>query len=428
MGQHHHSIANISPEAQRYFNQGLVLLYGFNREEAVRSFRRAGELAPKSPMPHWGVAMALGPHINMDLDLDSDRMASCAAEIRARSLASTAPVHERDLVEALSARCPKEPMADVNRLDTAYSNAMRELARRYPDDPDVVTLFGESLMVLHRWHWWNKDGSAAEGTEEAVQALETVLRRHPDHPGANHLFLHAIEMSPSPERAIPSAQRLMGIVPGAGHLIHMAGHIWRLTGNYDWAADTNETAAKVDEEYIKIVGPASSPYQLGYYPHNLHFIVYARTAQGRYSDAMRAVQRLTTQVTTGFDAMPDMVEYFLPRPNPTKAAKHPIDKHCATRQGLFPRTPLWASLTIGDFSFTWIVSGLPKIHSEQVNAAPFSEDLPPPKRLNSRVIAGYPRHCGSTTTIPGRAILRSVDPQPDSCRSPPATTEQRTSS
>jgi tetratricopeptide (TPR) repeat protein len=312
MGRYHHPIATKNPEAQRFFDQGLVLLYGFNREEAARSFRRAAELDPKSPMPSWGLAMALGPHVNMDADLDVDRKASCAAAGQARTLAGSAAAHERDFVDALSARCSDDPKADPNRLDTAYSNVMRELARRYPDDLDVVTLFGESLMVLNRWQWWTKDGSPAAGTEEAVHALETVLRRNPDHPGANHLFLHAVEMSPSPERAIPSAQRLMGIVPGAGHLVHMSGHIWRLTGDYDLTAEANERAAKVDEDYIKIVGPARSPYQLGYYPHNLHFITYARAAQGRYADALRAAERLTAQVAPGFDAMPDMVEFFMP--------------------------------------------------------------------------------------------------------------------
>ena len=312
MGRHHHPIATKNPEAQRFFDQGLVLLYGFNREEAARSFRHAAELDPKSPMPSWGLAMALGPHVNMDIDLDTDRVASCVAEAQAHSLAGSAAPHERDLVEALFARCSDDPKADPSKLDTAYSNAMRELAHRYPDDLDVVTLFGESLMVLNRWQWWSKDGSPTAGTEEAVHAFETVLRRDPDHPGANHLFLHVVEMSPNPERAIPSAQRLMGIVPGAGHLIHMAGHIWRLTGDYDLTAEANERAAKVDEDYIKIVGPARSPYQLGYYPHNLHFITYARAAQGRYADALHAAERLTAQVAPGFDAMPDMVEYYLP--------------------------------------------------------------------------------------------------------------------
>lgn len=312
MGIHHHPIATNVAEAQRFFDQGLVLLYGFNREEAVRSFRRAAALDPKSPMPLWGMAMALGPHINMDIDLDVDRKASCGAEAQARSLKGGAPPHEQALVEALSARCPNDPHADEKRLDTEYSDAMRKLARRYPDDPDVVTLFAESLMVLNRWKWWSADGTPTAGTQEAVHALETVLRRDPDHPGANHFFIHVIEMSPSPERAIPSAQRLMGIVPGAGHLIHMAGHIWRLTGDYEMTAETNERAAKVDEDYIKLVGPARSPYQLGYYPHNLHFIVYGRTAQGRYADALRAAGRLAAQVAPGFDAMPDMVEYYLP--------------------------------------------------------------------------------------------------------------------
>jgi tetratricopeptide (TPR) repeat protein len=247
----------------------------------------------------------------MDFDLDADRKASCAAAAQARSLANSAPAHERELVEALWSRC-SDLTADSNKLDAAYSESMRRLAHRYPDDPDVVTLFGESLLILHRWHWWSKEGAPAEGTEEAVATLESVLRRHPDHPGANHLFLHAIEMSQTPERAIPSAQQLMGVVPGAGHLVHMAGHIWRLTGDYNLTAETNERAAQVDEDYFKIVGPLRGPYPYSYYSHNLHFIVYARAAQGRYADASRAAERLAAQVSPGFDAMPDMVEYYLP--------------------------------------------------------------------------------------------------------------------
>jgi tetratricopeptide (TPR) repeat protein len=311
MGPYHHPIATENPEAQRFFDQGLVLLYAFNREEAALSFGRAAELDTKSPMPRWGVAMALGPHVNMDFDLDADRKASCAAAAQARSLVNSAPTHERELVEALWSRC-SDLTIDSNKLDAAYTESMRRLAQRYPDDPDVVTLFGESLMIPHRWQWWSKEGVPAEGTEEAVQALQTVLRRHPDHPGANHLFLHAVEMSPNPERAIPSAQQLMGIVPGAGHLVHMAGHIWRLTGDYYLTAETNERAAEVDEDYFKTVGVPRGPYPYSYYSHNLHFILYARAAQGRYADASRAAERLAAQVMPGFDAMPDMVEYYLP--------------------------------------------------------------------------------------------------------------------
>jgi hypothetical protein len=311
MGPYHHPIATENPEAQPFFDQGLILLYAFNREEATRSFGRAAELDAKSPMPRWGVAMALGPHVNMDSDLDVDRKASCAAAAQARSLANSAPAHERELVEALWARCSDVTM-DPSKLDSAYTESMRRLAHRYPDDPDIVTLFGESLMIPHRWQWWSREGVPAEGTEEAVQALQTVLRRHPDHPGANHLFLHAVEASPNPERAMPSAQQLMGIVPGAGHLVHMAGHIWRLTGDYDLTAETNERAAQVDENYFKTVGVPRGPYPYCYYSHNLHFIVYARAAQGRYADASRAAERLAAQVTPGFEAMPDMVEYYLP--------------------------------------------------------------------------------------------------------------------
>ncbi len=310
MGRHRHPIATGNPEAQRFFDQGLVLLYGFNREEALRSFRRSGELDPRSPMPHWGIAMAVGPHINGDTDLDVDRRSSCEAAAIALRLAAQAPEHERAYVGALVARCA--PAADDPARDAAYRAAIGRLARGYPDDLDAQTLHAESIMILRRWRWWNRDGTPAEGTEEALRMLESVLRRDPDHPGANHLFLHAVEMSPSPERALSSAQRLMGVVPAAGHLIHMAGHIYLLLGDYEMAASANERAAAVDEEYIRQVGPSHGPYQLGYYPHNLHFIVYARSAQGRFQEAQRAADRLIAQVAPGYDAMPEMVEYYLP--------------------------------------------------------------------------------------------------------------------
>ncbi|MBM3739408.1 MAG: hypothetical protein FJW39_26865 [Acidobacteria bacterium] len=309
MGTHQHPIATANPQAQRFFTQGLILLYGFNREEALRSFRQAAELDPKSPMPHWGAAMALGPHVNGDGDGDVDRKASCEEARKAAALAAGAPAHERAYVSALLKRCPAtDPPAE---LDNRYVAAMRGLARQYPDDADAQTLFAESLMIPNAWRWWTPEGLPSGGTAEAVRVLEEVTRRNPDHPGANHLFLHAIEMSPSPERAIPAAQRLMGIVPNAGHLIHMAGHIWLLTGDWEAAASANERAAAVDEAYIKQVGVRHGPYQLGYYPHNLHFIVYARSAQGRFADADQAARKLAAQAAPGYDAMPEMIEYFL---------------------------------------------------------------------------------------------------------------------
>ncbi|MGH9675050.1 MAG: tetratricopeptide repeat protein [Bryobacteraceae bacterium] len=307
MGAHRRAIATANAGAQQFFNQGLVMLYGFNREESVRSFHRAAELDPKSPMPWWGLAMATGPHINMDGDGDVDRKVSCEAAAKAGSLAGAAPAHERAWAEAVRSRC----RGGAANPDEEYRDAMRALWQRYPDDLDAGALYAESLLVLRRWRWWNRDGTPADGVAEAVRVLEHVMRRNPDHPAANHYYIHAVEMSPSPERALPSAYRLMGIVPGAGHLVHMPGHIHMLMGDWEMAADVNLRAAEVDEEYIKQVGPAAGPYQMGYYPHNLDFVVYARMMQGRYDDALKAAEKIAGIVTPAIDVMPDMAEFAL---------------------------------------------------------------------------------------------------------------------
>jgi tetratricopeptide (TPR) repeat protein len=189
---------------------------------------------------------------------------------------------------------------------------MAELAKRYPDDLDAATLYGESLMVLSRWKWWTPDGKPAEGTAEALSALESVLRRNPLHPGANHYFLHAVEMSPTPERALPSAARLMGVVPGIGHLVHMPGHIFMRVGDYELAAFTNERAVAADQEYMKLTGVEPNVYTLGYYSHNIHFIAMANAAQGRFEDASRAANLLAANAAPAVQVMPMMADYFMP--------------------------------------------------------------------------------------------------------------------
>ncbi|HYV04005.1 MAG TPA: hypothetical protein VFB82_05455, partial [Blastocatellia bacterium] len=254
MGEHHHPISTTNAEAQKFFDQGLTLVYGFNRPEALRSFKRAAELDPRAIMPHWGIALASGPHINMDGDMDVDGKAGYEAIQKARSISRGAPEHERAYVEALAKRFSSDPKADQQVLARDYAKAMAELTRLYPDDLDAATLYGEALMVLSRWKWWSPDGKPGEGTADAVNTLESVLRRNPLHPGANHYFLHAVEMSQSPERALPSAARLMGVVPGIGHLVHMPGHIFMRLGDYELAAFTNDRAVAADQEYMKLTG------------------------------------------------------------------------------------------------------------------------------------------------------------------------------
>jgi tetratricopeptide (TPR) repeat protein len=304
-GTYTHTIATRSTDAQKYFNQGLNLLYGFNRYEALRSFRRASELDPTAAMPRWGIAMAQAPYINMDLDGDFHPKESCEAIRDGLGLRDGVPAREHAYLEAAATRCPDGASPD-------YIAAMRDLTQRYPDDLDAATFFAESLLIPTRWKWWSHDGKPAAGTEEAVRVLDQVLRHDADHPGANHLYIHAVEASPTPERAIPSAQRLMGEVPAAGHLVHMPAHIWLLLGEYDLAADVNERAAAVDQKYFDATGVMST--YMGYMRHNMDFVGYARAMQGRMGDAYRAAQKLADGAAPMAKAMPQMADAVMPRP------------------------------------------------------------------------------------------------------------------
>lgn len=300
LGTWHHQIHTASAEAQKFFDQGLALTYGFNRYEALRSFRKAAELDPHAAMAYWGMAMAQGPYVNMDGDAEFNRKASCAAVDAGLKLTGT-PERELAWLQAAAKRCPEyQPQP--------YIDAMRELARRWPDDLDAQTFYAESLLIPVRWHWYAADGTAAPGVAEAEHTLEAVLRRWPDHPGANHLYVHAVESSPSPERAIASAQRLMGIMPWAGHMVHMPGHIWLVLGDYEMAAAVNERAVAVDREYLD-QSKTSSGYGM-YYAHNLHFLAYSRWMQGRKAEGLRAAGEMAEAVAPLLESMPDMADAF----------------------------------------------------------------------------------------------------------------------
>ncbi len=312
MGQHHHPISTTSPEAQRFFDQGLTLVFGFNHDEAVRSFERAAELDPQSPMPWWGIALALGPNINMPMDEAQHKRAYAALQ-KASALVAKAPANERAYVEAVAKRYSSDPKADLMKLQVAYAHAMGELVKLYPDDLDAATLYAESLMDLNPWRLWTNDGKPAAGTEEIVAVLESVLRREPNHVGANHYYVHAVEASPHPEKALPSAQRLETLVPGAGHLVHMPGHIYIRTGDYAGAATANERAAEADRQYMRATGTEGSMYDFMYYSHNLHFLAAACMAEGKSAEARKAAEELVAHVGP---AVPQfaMAEFFLPRP------------------------------------------------------------------------------------------------------------------
>ncbi|MBM3724074.1 MAG: hypothetical protein FJW40_01430 [Acidobacteria bacterium] len=302
MGLHRHPIRTASDEAGRYFDQGLVLLYGFNRPAARRSFERAAALDPKAAMPHWGIAATYAPHINMDLDGDVNLKAACAAAGEASKRAAAGP--EKLYANAAAALCQGEE---------GWRAAMRVLHQAYPDDLDAAALYAETLMVPVRWRWFTRDGKPAGAMAECIALLESVMRRDPDHPGANHFYVHAVEMSPTPERGLPAAQRLMGgIAPNAGHLVHMAGHIYFRVGDYEVVASSNERAISADEDHFQHAG--STAEYLGYYAHNLHFLIAARVMQMRYADAIAAANKLIERLAPLLREAPAIVDPIIATP------------------------------------------------------------------------------------------------------------------
>jgi tetratricopeptide (TPR) repeat protein len=304
LGPVHHPVCTANPQAQRYFDQGLAYLYGFNHAEAVRSFEYAGELDAKLAMAWWGKALALGPNINApEIDHDAARAAYEAIE-HAQSLAGNATVPERDYINALSRRYAANPAADLRKLAFDYKTAMGQLSRRYPDDLDAATLYAESAMDLHPWKLYTHDGKPVEGTDEIVATLEWVLARDANHLGANHYYIHATEASATPGRALPCARRLPALAPAAGHLVHMPAHVYMRLGDYAAAIHANEEAAKADETYISCCAPAGGIYPAMYYSHNLHFLAVAAAMAGHSAEATAAATRLTANVDPVIEQMP----------------------------------------------------------------------------------------------------------------------------
>jgi tetratricopeptide (TPR) repeat protein len=302
--------------AQQYFDEGINLTYGFNHAEAIRSFQDALTLDPACTMCAWGIALALGPNINAPLDPAAVPEANAAIDL-AKRLAMRATQKERDFVDALATRYGPNAIEDRTQLDVAYANAMRELAKRYPDDLDAQTLFAESLMDLTPWNYWTKDGQPTEETHEILSVLEQVLARNPNHPGANHFYIHAIEASFTPEKALPSAERLETLVPGAGHLVHMPAHVYWRTGMYADAVRINEKAINVDKATIvRTPGDSSvhSFYALAYVPHNIHFVFAGAQMSGRGELALEAANKLVASIPEDAYAMAPGLEDFRPMP------------------------------------------------------------------------------------------------------------------
>jgi hypothetical protein len=284
-----------SAEAHPFFDEGLTLLYGFNHEEAYRSFERAAALDPKAPMPHWGMSLALGTNYNDTAT--PDRLQQAYTHLtHAQERATTGTDNERAFIDALAKRYVATPN-DGNQpaREAAYAAAMGEVSKRFPDDLDAATLWAESRMNLRPWKLYTFEGMPEPGTADIVATLEGVLKRNPDHPGANHYHIHAVEASQAPDRAVSSAKRLETLVPAAGHLVHMPAHIWIRTGDYNAAVKTNNTAAALDERYVKATG-ATGLYPMMYYGHNLQFESAAAMYAGNFASARLAGQKTAALV------------------------------------------------------------------------------------------------------------------------------------
>ena len=314
IGDLHHQATTRNPEAQKFFDQGFRLIYAFNHDEAARSFQRAAELDPKMAMAYWGIAEAVGPNYN---DPASDERFQQAHEAiqKAVDLSVNASAAERDYIVAMSKRFPAAG-ADRRKAAEEYRDAMRQLMNKYPDDLDAATLFAEAGMNLHPWGLWMHDGTPREGTEEIVATLESVIKRDPNHMGAVHYYIHAVEASRSPERALAGANHLAALAPAAGHLVHMPAHVYIRTGDYEAAVKTNEKAAAADEAYLKTSaaeGVHPSIYSGMYYSHNLHFIAIAASMKGNFVEAQQAADKLAAHVEPMMKDMP-MLEGFLAIP------------------------------------------------------------------------------------------------------------------
>jgi len=302
LGDWRHPVSTKNAQAQAFFDQGLRLIYAFNHAEAERSFQRAAELDPKLAMAYWGIAEAVGPNYNDPASEDRFVQAHQAIE-KAGSLAEEASESDQAYIAALTKRFPADPKSDLRAALEEYRDAMRDVVKKYPDDLDAATLFAEAGMNLHPWGLWHADGLPEEGTEEIVATLESVIRREPNHLGAIHYYIHAVEASNSPERALAGANRLAQLAPAAGHIVHMPAHIYIRTGDYEAAVKTNQKAAQADQAYLA-ASKAQGIYPMMYYSHNLHFIAMCAAMNGNYVESRRGAQMLAANVGPHVKEMP----------------------------------------------------------------------------------------------------------------------------
>jgi len=305
-------VTTASPEAQRYFDQGLAFLYAFNHDEAIRAFRRAGELDPKCAMAHWGVAVANGPHINNPVVPEDRAKAAWEALKRAQAAAAGASPVERGLIEALASRYALPQPEDRKPLEQAYADAMRKVWTTYPRDADVGALFAESLADLRPWDLWLPDGQPQPGTQELIATLESVLALDPKHPLANHLTIHAVEASPHPEKADAAADTLRELQPGLGHLVHMPSHVDVRRGRWQPAITANAKAMEADQRYTAR-SPEQGFYRL-YMAHNHHMLTYAAMMTGQSALALKTIRAMVADIPLEFFKANPFADGFMAMP------------------------------------------------------------------------------------------------------------------
>jgi tetratricopeptide (TPR) repeat protein len=305
LGSYSYRITTASPEAQRWFDQGLRLTYAFNHAEARRAFGEATRLDPSCAMCFWGLAVSEGSNYNSPTDAEREKTALAAVR-QAQQHAGRARAGERALIDAVAKRHSADPGAKRDALDRAYADAMRAVARQFPDDLEAATFFADSMMNLRPWNLWMPDGKPHPGTEELVRTLERVLAKEPNHPGAIHLYIHAVEASRQPQRAEAAADRLVKLMPGAGHIVHMPSHIYWRVGRYADAVAVNAAAVAADRAYFKTARP--SPLYRGlYHPHNIDFIWHSASMQGRSAETLRAAREFAENAPPEMiKQMPDM--------------------------------------------------------------------------------------------------------------------------
>jgi tetratricopeptide (TPR) repeat protein len=311
LGTLHHAITTESDVAQQYFDQGLRLIYAFNHNEAIESLKEGLKHDSTCAMCYWGIAYALGPNINLPMDSSAVGPAWTAMHNAVRYSVDVTP-KERAYIDALAKRYSGDPKANRAALDTAWARAIGRVARLYPDDDDAATLYAEALMDLRPWNYWTNGGRPkAPSTLEQLRVAEKVVKRNPNHPGACHYYIHAIEASKDAYRALPCARRLGSLMPGAGHLVHMPTHIYIKLGQWDLAAEHNAHAVHADERYISERHP-TGVYPLGYYPHNFHVMWYALNMLGRSMAATEAARSIGEKVPLEAVRKVPSFEYFSP--------------------------------------------------------------------------------------------------------------------